>query len=73
MKMNRFLMSGIILSAALSLALYELQFTYHDLVDSLLYNIYFQGFVLNTGAWAFAIASGLHARVFDRKHNKEEP
>ena len=48
MKMNRFLMSGIILLVLLSLTLYELQFTYHDLVDSLLYNIYFQGFVLIT-------------------------
>ena len=46
MKMNRFLMSGIILLGALSLVLYELQFTYHNLVNSLLYNIYFQGFVL---------------------------
>lgn len=48
MKMNRFLMSGIILLVLLSLTLYELQFTYHDLVDSLLYNIYFQGFALIT-------------------------
>jgi hypothetical protein len=44
--MNLFLASGIILLVFLSLALYELQFTYHDLVNSLLYNVYFQGFVL---------------------------
>ena len=47
-KMNLFLASGIILSASLSLVLCELQSMDHDLVDLLLYNIYFQGFVLIT-------------------------
>ena len=46
--MNLFLASGIILSASLSLVLCELQSMDHDLVDLLLYNIYFQGFVLIT-------------------------
>ena len=46
--MNIFLASGIILSASLSLVLCELQSMDHDLVDLLLYNIYFQGFVLIT-------------------------